>query len=255
MKILLLFCLMVLPISSYTQISPNKELSPNKEISAEAKILIEQAKKQSESPKKKDKSRKTEGFNLAITSSFTGGIIPNNMTTQSFGATVDLFNATSVELYMPALAATPKTRFLLTARFFTPVLGEGLGNSIYLPRLGYGLGFSSIIFDTRNKSGKGWTGNVNLLFGQDLNFLDREHADPFVESSFAVSRIDLGLRFNHFVSRHFAFVYGLDIGGGIAFEEHKKHLGSDGFPLEPLTSYGFDVTGIINIGLTVGLMF
>ena len=254
MKIIILFCLISLPINGYTQfVTRNFEAQ---EISAESKILIAQAKNNgASSSKKRNTAQETEGFNLAVTSSFTGGIIPNHSPSHGYGATLDLFNATSLEFYAPALAITPKTRFLMTVRFFTPVLEMGTDSAMFAPRLGYGIGFSSIIFDGRNNNGQGWTGNINLLFAQDFNFLDNDNDYYFVEDFFDLSRVDLSLRWNYFMHRNFALVFGLDIGGGFTFEEKRQQIGSDGYPVEPLTPYGVDVVGIINIGLTVGLMF
>lgn len=254
MKIIILLCLISLPMSGYAQFVIRDV--ETQELSAESKILIEQAKNKNKSfSKKKDLVQNAESFNLAVTSSFTGGIIPNYTSSHSHSTTVDLFNATSLEFYFPALKSTPKTRFLMTARFFTPVLGEGIGNSMYLPRLGYGIGFSSIIFNGRNNKGQGWTVNMNFLFSQDFNFLDLETSNDLIEAGYSINRIDFGLRWNYFMNRNFALVFGLDIGGGVAFEEHDRLLGSDGYPIEPLTPYGFSITGIINIGLTVGFMF
>ena len=252
MRIILLFCLISLPMSAYTQFSVNKNAEPQ-ELSAESKMLIEQAKNKGvSSSKTKSTMYDAEGFNLAFTSSFTTGIIPSYT---SEGTKVDLFNATSIEFYFPALASTPKTRFLMTARFFTPVLEEGAGNSMYAPRFGYGIGFSSLIFDGRNSSGQGWTGNINLLFAQDFNFLNSDVLDPFVEDSFDITRIDFSLRWNYFMHRNFALVFGLDFGGGFTFEEFDREIGSDGYPVEPLNPFGSGITGIINIGLTLGFMF
>ncbi len=254
MKIIILLCIMILPINTYTQFSANKNTS--QELSAESKMLIEQAKNNISGSSKNRKSIKdAEGLNLAITSSFTGGFIPYRGFSNKYGVVGDLFNATSLEVYFPALASTPKTRFLMTARFFTPVVGHGIGNSMYLPRLGYGIGFSSMFFDGRNKNGKGWTGNINLLFAQDFNFLDSDNINSYIESSYVISRIDFSMRWNHFISRHFAIVFGLDFGGGFTFEEYSRQIGSDGYPVEPLTPYGIGTTGIINVGLTVGFMF
>ena len=255
MKILLLlFCLMSLPINGYTQfVTRNFEAQ---EISAESKILIEQAKNNgASSSKKRNTVQDTEGFNLAVTSSFTGGFIPDYTSSNNYGSKVDLFNTTSLEFYLPALASTPKTRFLMTARFFTPVLEGNESSSLYNLRLGYGIGFSSTIFDGRNKKGQGWTGNINLLFSQDFNFLDQDDEYYFIGESSEISRIDFSMRWNHFISRHLALVFGLDFGGGFAFEEYERQLGSDGYPVEPLTPYGSGVTGIINVGLTAGFMF
>ncbi len=254
MKIILLFCLISLPISGYTQFVTRDVES--QELSAESKILIEQAKKNTTgSSKRKSSVQDTEGFNLAVTSSFTGGFIPDYTSSNEYGSKVDLFNTTSLEFYLPALASTPKTRFLMTARFFTPVLEGNESSSLYNLRLGYGIGFSSIIFDGRNKKGQGWTGNINLLFSQDFNFLDQDDEYYFIGESSEISRIDFSMRWNHFISRHLALVFGLDFGGGFAFEEYERQLGSDGYPVEPLTPYGSGVTGIINVGLTAGFMF
>ena len=255
MKILLLFCLISLPMNAYTQFSANK--NPNQELSAESKILIEQAKnKGAGSSKSKNSTQNAEGLNIAVTSSFTGGFMPDLGFSSHHDVIADLFNATSLEIYFPALASTPKTRFLMTARFFTPVLGDGIGNSMYLPRLGYGIGFSSMFFDGRNKNGQGWTGNINLLFAQDFNFLDRDAVNHYIDSAYVVSRIDLSMRWNYFIHRNFAVVFGLDFGGGFTYEEYHRQIDFyDGYPVEPLTPYGYGVTGIINIGLTVGFMF
>ena len=254
MKIIILFCLISLPINGYTQfVTRNFEAQ---EISAESKILIAQAKNNgASSSKKRNTAQETEGFNLAVTSSFTGGIIPNHSPSHGYGATLDLFNATSLEFYAPALAITPKTRFLMTVRFFTPVLEMGTDSAMFAPRLGYGIGFSSIIFDGRNNNGQGWTGNINLLFAQDFNFLNSDILDPFVEDSFDITRIDFSLRWNYFMHRNFALVFGLDFGGGFTFEEFDREIGSDGYPVEPLNPFGSGITGIINIGLTLGFMF
>ena len=254
MKIILLLCLISLPMSSYTQFV-TRDIEAQ-ELSAESKILIEQAKKNTtRSSKKKKLVQDAEGFNLAVTSSFTGGFIFDYTSSNNYGSTVDLFNTTSLEFYLPALASTPKTRFLITARFFTPVLEDNIGSSMYHLRLGYGVGFSSMIFDGRNKKGQGWTGNINFLFSQDFNFLDQDGEYYFIGESSDISRIDFSMRWNHFMSRHLALVFGLDFGGGFAFEEYKRQLGSDGYPVEPLAPYGSGVTGILNVGLTVGLMF
>ncbi len=254
MKIILLLCLISLPMSSYSQFVARDVNT--QELSAESKMLIEQAKKNtSGSSKRKNSVQKAEGFNLAVTSSFTGGFISDLGFSSHNGTTIDFFNATSIEVYFPALDSTPNTRFLATARFFTPVLGDGIGNSMYLPRLGYGIGFSSIFFDGRNKKGQGWTGNINLLFSQDFNFLDRDNVNHYIDPAYSINRIDFSMRWNKFLSRNFALVFGFDFGGGITVEEYHRQLGSDGYPVEPLAPYGSGVTGILNVGLTVGFMF
>ena len=242
MKIILLFCLISLPISGYTQFVTRDVES--QELSAESKLLIEQAKKNTmSSSKRKSSVQDAEGFNLAITSSFTGGFIPIYSSFYDFDIAADFFNATSLEIYLPALEFSPKTRLLLTVRFFTPVLGDGIGNSMFLPRLGYGIGVSKIVSDKRNKNGKGLTTSMNFLFAQDFNFLERETVNPFIEAAYTITRFDMSIRMNYFISRNLAVIFGFDIGSGFALEEFTRG-----------DFVGYDITSISHVGFTVGFM-
>ncbi|MDK2818772.1 MAG: hypothetical protein KFW21_04915 [Spirochaetota bacterium] len=243
MKIIVLFCLMILPMSSYSQFVIDKD------ISVESKILIEQAQNKKSSSKKTE--RVSEGFNFAITSSFTSGFVFRPLFYYEENVETGIFNTTAFEFYMPALASTPNTRFLLSMRFSMPIPETITGDSIFTCRLGYGIGFSSIFFDQRNKKGQGWTGAVNLLFGQDFDILSIE----YIKNVVIINRIDLGMRWNYFVNRNFAFVFGLDIGGGFYFDRYNRQITNYGYLLD---DYYFDIpilAGIVNIGLTVGFMF
>ena len=243
MKIIVLFCLMILPMSSYSQFVIDKD------ISVESKILIEQAQNKKISAKKTE--RASEGFNFAITSSFTSGFVFRHLFYYEESVEIGIFNTTAFEFYMPALASTLNTRFLLAMRFSMPITETITGDSIFTYRLGYGIGFSSIFSDQRNKKGQGWTGAVNLLFGQDFDMLSIE----YIKNVIMINRIDLGMRWNYFFNRNFAFVFGLDIGGGFYFERYKRQIVTYEYFLDNFSVDVIAPAGIVNIGLTVGFMF
>ena len=70
-----------------------------------------------------------------------------------------------------------------------------------------------------------------------------------------INRIDLGMRWNYFVNRNFAFVFGLVIGGGFYFERYKRQIVTYEYFLDNFSVVVIAPAGIVNIGLTVGFMF
>lgn len=225
------------------------------ELSPESQRLLQQAKKSSTRSVTANKKNQKNGFNLAITSRFEGGVFANEVGWGN-GLNLDLFNVTSLELYIPSMWGSPKVRFLTTFRFSTPVLGEDTQDLLYVPRLGLALGFSAKLMDNRSSTGQGSTLSLNFLYGVDFNFLDTESTNLYIsQNSFMLNRLDIGLRWTNFIHRNFGIVFGLDLGGGFGFEYHERRVGTDGYPIEPFNSYGVTYAGFFTFGATIGVMF
>lgn len=223
-------------------------MSFGQELSPRAALLVEEAKQQQKYERKSRTFR--EGFNLAIISRFDGGLVfddsnPNGDQSISHG----FFNMTALEFYLPAFTVAPKMRILLQARFSMPILGEeqifNTASSLYAYRLGMGVGFAQTIYDKRSTTGVGLQGIYSFVTGIDFTIWNRIYDDfPLFTGDSILYRFELGMKWNYFLSKHFAIVFGFDITGG--FTVYEEVLWD---------SYSVEFRGFFTYGLTVGLMF
>jgi hypothetical protein len=232
MKILLMI-LMLFSIS--------ENATYGQELSLEASRLVAQAKKPAEKSKVKPSS-----FNIGISTRVDAAITQDFLSGDS--STEDIFSLTVIELYTPMSRKAPKTRALVQFRFSTPLplydyITYDSGYSLYTMRLGFGVGISQTLADTRSSTGRGYLSMINFVFAADydmFNFFDTY--------SSGVYRVELALKQSYFVAKNFAFVFGLEIGGGFSVE----YMGRDSyFPYHD----DYDVRGFFTYGVSLGLMF